>query len=183
MQNRYLVVEQGDGIEVIDQHALHERVLFERLKLSVDRGQLEVQSLLVPEQVDLGPKELELISEHASTLEKAGMRIQPFGGSTVLVSSKPVLAGTTSSEEIIREVIDRLAVASSGAETRMLVEEVLHSLACRSAIKAGDQLSQEEVDALIRDRHLVDDAHHCPHGRPTSLLLSKQELDKQFRRI
>ena len=183
MQNRYLVVEQGDGIEVIDQHALHERVLFERLKLSVDSGQLEVQSLLVPEQVDLGPKELELISEHASTLEKAGMRIQPFGGSTVLVSSKPVLAGTTSSEEIIREVIDRLAVASSGAETRMLVEEVLHSLACRSAIKAGDQLSQEEVDALIRDRHLVDDAHHCPHGRPTSLLLSKQELDKQFRRI
>ena len=182
MQNRYLVVEQGDGIEVIDQHALHERVLFERLKSSVDNGQLEVQSLLIPEQVDLGPKELELITEYSSALEKAGMHIQPFGGSTVLVSSKPVLAGKTSAEEIIREVIERLAVAASGTETRMLVEEVLHSLACRSAIKAGDQLSQEEVDALIRDRHIVNDAHHCPHGRPTSLLLSKQELDKQFRR-
>ena len=83
----------------------------------------------------------------------------------------------------MREVVDRLAAAAPAAEPAMLVEEVLHGLACRAAIKAGDPLSQEEVDALVRDRWGVQDSHHCPHGRPTSLVLSRQELDRQFRRI
>ena len=183
MLNRYLVVEQADGIEVIDQHALHERVLFERLKASVNEGRLEVQPLLIPEQVDLAPAELELVTEHAAALQKAGMRVEPFGGSTVIVSSKPVLAGKASAAGIVREVVDRLAAAAPAAEPAMLVEEVLHGLACRAAIKAGDPLSQEEVDALVRDRWGVQDSHHCPHGRPTSLVLSRQELDRQFRRI
>ncbi len=183
MLNRYLVVERDDGIEVIDQHALHERVLFERLKASVNEGRLEVQPLLIPEQVDLAPAELELVTEHAAALQKAGMRVEPFGGSTVIVSSKPVLAGKTPAAGIVREIIDRLATAASAAEPALLVEEVLHSLACRAAIKAGDVLSQDEVDALVRDRRDVPDAHHCPHGRPTSLVLSRQELDRQFRRI
>jgi DNA mismatch repair protein MutL len=183
MLNRYLVVEQADGIEVIDQHALHERVLFERLKASVNEGRLEVQPLLIPEQVDLAPAELELVTEHAAALQKAGMRVEPFGGSTVIVSSKPVLAGRASAAGIVREVVDRLASAAPAAEPAMLVEEVLHGLACRAAIKAGDPLSQAEVDALVRDRRGVQDSHHCPHGRPTSLVLSRQELDRQFRRI
>lgn len=183
MLNRYLVVERADGIEVIDQHALHERVLFERLKASVNDGRLEVQPLLIPEQVDLAPAELELVTEHAAALQKAGMRVEPFGGSTVIVSSKPVLAGKASAAGIVREVVDRLGAAAPAAEPAMLVEEVLHGLACRAAIKAGDPLSQEEVDALLRDRRSVQDSHHCPHGRPTSLVLSRQELDRQFRRI
>ncbi|MFM8633972.1 MAG: DNA mismatch repair endonuclease MutL [Planctomycetia bacterium] len=183
MHNRYLVVEREDGIEVIDQHALHERVLFERLKASVNEGRLEVQPLLIPEQVDLTPAELELVTEHAGALEQAGMRVEPFGGSTVIVMSKPVLAGRAPAATIVREVIDRLAAAAPEAGPGMLVEEVLHGLACRAAIKAGDPLSQEEVDALVRDRHAVQDAHHCPHGRPTSLVLSRQELDRQFRRV
>ncbi len=183
MLNRYLVVEQADGIEVIDQHALHERVLFEQLKASVNEGRLEVQPLLIPEQVDLAPAELELVTEYAAALQKAGMRIEPFGGSTVIVSSKPVLAGKASAAGIVREVVDRLAAVAPAAEPAMLVEEVLHGLACRAAIKAGDPLSQEEVEALLRDRRRVQDSHHCPHGRPTSLVLSRQELDRQFRRI
>lgn len=183
MLNRYLVVEQADGIEVIDQHALHERVLFEQLKASVNEGRLEVQPLLIPEQVDLAPAELELVTEYAAALQKAGMRVEPFGGSTVIVSSKPVLVGKASAAGIVREVVDRLVAAAPSAEPAMLVEEVLHGLACRAAIKAGDPLSQQEVEALLRDRRSVQDSHHCPHGRPTSLVLSRQELDRQFRRI
>lgn len=183
MHNRYLVVERTDGIEVIDQHALHERVLFERLKASVEAGCLEVQPLLIPERVDLAPAELELVTEHAEALEQAGMRVEPFGGSTVIVSSKPVLAGNASAAAIVREVVDRLATVTPAAGTSILVEEVLHGLACRAAIKAGDPLSQDEVDALVRDRRVIADSHHCPHGRPTSLVLSRQELDRQFRRI
>ena len=183
MHDRYIVVESTDGIEVIDQHALHERVLYERLKAGVAAEGLEVQTLLVPEKIDLAPQELELVGEHADTLRRAGMRIEAFGGSTVIVTSKPVLAGIVPAAAIVREVLDRLAATSAaGGDEAMLVDEVLHGLACRAAIKAGDRLSQEEVDALVRDRRAVRESHHCPHGRPTSLTLSRQELDRQFRR-
>lgn len=183
MHDRYIVVETPAGIDVIDQHALHERLLYEKFKAAVEAGGLEVQPLLVPERLDLAPAELELVDEHAATLARAGMRIEPFGGATVIVTSKPALAGDTSAAEIVREVLDRLAAtAASGAGTSMLVDEVLHGLACKAAIKAGDRLSQAEVDALVRERRLVDESHHCPHGRPTSLTLSRQDLDRQFRR-
>ena len=139
-------------------------------------------SLLIPERIDLTPAEIELLTEHAETLARAGMRIEPFGGSTVIVTSKPVLAGTAPAAAIVREVIDRLSSSSAGTASSLLVDEVLHGLACQAAIKAGDRLSQTEIDALVRDRFLVQDSHHCPHGRPTGLTLSRQELDRQFRR-
>ena len=183
MHDRYIVVETAAGIEVIDQHALHERLLYEKFKAAVESGGLEVQPLLVPEKVDLAPAELELVHEHAGTLERAGMRVEPFGGSTVIVTSKPALAGDTPAGAIVREVLDRLAsTAASGSGTSMLVDEVLHGLACRAAIKAGDRLSEAEVAALVRERRIVAESHHCPHGRPTSLTLSRQDLDRQFRR-
>lgn len=180
MHDRYIVVESALGIEVIDQHALHERVLYEGLKDSLARGSLEVQSLLIPETLDLTPAELEIITEHAETLAQAGMRVEPFGGATVIVTSKPVLVGNASAADIVREVIGRLTVSVAGSG--MLVDEVLHGLACRAAIKAGDPLSQAEVDTLVQDRRRVQDSHHCPHGRPTSLTLSRQDLDRQFLR-
>ncbi|MCX7432299.1 MAG: DNA mismatch repair endonuclease MutL [Planctomycetia bacterium] len=182
MHNRYIVVECGDGIEVIDQHALHERVLYERLKASVADGNLEVQPLLIPEKVDLEATDLELVTEHAEALDRAGMHVEPFGGCTVIVTSKPALAGNAPAAEIVREVLDRLSAVAAGGDAAMLIDEVLHGLACRAAIKAGDPLSREEVDALVRDRRMVHESHHCPHGRPTSLGLSRQDLDRQFRR-
>jgi DNA mismatch repair protein MutL len=183
MHDRYIVVESRAGIEVIDQHALHERVLYERLKTAVAAGGLEVQRLLVPERIELSPGELELVEQHAAALERGGLRIEPFGGTTVIVTAKPALVGGTGAAEIVREVLDKLAAAAADGSRGMLVDEVLHGLACRAAIKAGDPLSQAEIDALVRDRRLVQDSHHCPHGRPTSLTLSRQELDRQFRRI
>jgi DNA mismatch repair protein MutL len=96
------------------------------------------------------------------------------------VSAKPALAGNVPAATLVREVLGRLAASATSAG--MLVDEILHGLACKAAIKAGDPLSQAEVDALVRDRRRVQDSHHCPHGRPTSLTLSRQELDRQFRR-
>ncbi len=183
MHDRYIVVETPAGIEVIDQHALHERLLYEQLKASVASGGIEVQRLLVPERLELAPAALELVQEHAATLEQAGMRIELFGGSTVIVTSKPVLAGNTPAADIVREVLDRLAPsASSGGAPALIIDEVLHGMSCKAAIKAGDHLSAAEVAALVRDRRRVADSHHCPHGRPTSLTLSRQDLDRQFRR-
>jgi DNA mismatch repair protein MutL len=181
MHERYIVVESREGIEVIDQHALHERVLYERFKGAILRGSLEVQPLLIPERLDLSPADLEVVTDHAGALAAAGLRVEPFGGATVIVTAKPVLAGKTAAADLLRGVIDRIAAMPSPAPS-LLVDEVLHGLACKAAIKAGDPLSQEEVDSLVRDRLVVTEAHHCPHGRPTSLTLSRQELDRQFRR-
>jgi len=183
VDDSWIVLEEGGALVVIDQHALHERILYERFKAAVTADGLEVQRLLVPERIDLAPGEAELVDQHAATLARAGLEVEPFGGATVVVLSKPVLAGRTSAATIVREALDRLAAASSaGGDPALLVDEVLHGLACRSAIKAGDALSQAEVDALVRDRRAVPESHHCPHGRPTSLTLSRQDLDRQFRR-
>lgn len=182
MHDRYIVVETADGIEVIDQHALHERLLYERLKASLAAGSLEIQPLLIPERVDLPAAEIELVEEHAASLARAGLRVEPFGGSTVIVSSKPVLAGATPAADIVREILGRLSAGAARGDTAVAVDEVLHGLACRAAVKAGDPLSPAEVEALVRDRERVPESHHCPHGRPTSLVLSRQDLDRQFRR-
>ena len=182
MHGRYIVVETAEGIEVIDQHALHERVLYQRLREQVACGGLEVQPLLIPERVELGAADLELVRDHGGALARAGLRVEPFGGSTVIVSGKPALVGTTPGEEILEETLGRLKALSGNPPPGMIVDEVLHGLACRAAVKAGDPLRQAEVDALVEERHRCIDAHHCPHGRPTSLTLSRQELDRQFRR-
>ena len=180
MHDRYLVVQTADGIEVIDQHALHERLLFEKLRSQVASNGLEVQGLLVPEPVELSTAEAALLLEHAEALATAGVTVESFSGSTVLVSSKPALAADTPAPVIVEEILDRLEAAASPS-TETIVEEVLHSLACRAAIKAGNRLSQAEVDTLVRDRHLAASSH-CPHGRPTTLTLTSRELDRQFRR-
>ena len=180
MHDRYLVVQTADGIEVIDQHALHERLLFEKLRTQVASDGLEIQGMLVPEPVELSSAEAALLLEHAAALATAGVTVESFSGSTVLVSSKPALAADTPAAVIVEEILDRLEAAASPS-TETIVEEVLHSLACRAAIKAGNRLSQAEVDTLVRDRHLAASSH-CPHGRPTTLTLTSRELDRQFRR-
>jgi len=183
LHNRYIVVETPTGIEVIDQHALHERVLYEQLRDRLANGSLEVQPLLIPERIDLSPAAYELVERYADVLAEAGVRVEAFGGSTVVVQSKPALVGRTPAAAIIAELVDRLVtLAAAGGDRRVVVDEVLHSLSCRAAVKAGDPLSQPEVDRLVADRHRYPSARHCPHGRPTSLLLTRQELDRQFRR-
>ena len=183
LHHRYLVVEAQDGIEVIDQHALHERVLYEQLRERMSNGAVEVQPLLIPEHVELTSSEFEAVTSYLDVLAEAGVKVDSFGGNTVVVRGKPALVGRTSAADIIREVIDRLAALdANGGDHRAVVDEVLHSLSCRAAIKAGDPLSQTEVDTLVADRHRYPGTRHCPHGRPTSLMLSRRELDKQFRR-
>ena len=183
MHQRYLIVEADGGIEVIDQHALHERVLYEQLRARMSNGVIEVQPLLIPEQVELTSAEFEVVTNHLDVLSNAGVKVESFGGNTVVVRGKPALVGRTPASEIIQEVVSRLtALAANGGDHRAVVDEVLHSLSCRAAIKAGDALSQVEVETLVADRHRYQGTGHCPHGRPTSLVLSRQELDKQFRR-
>jgi DNA mismatch repair protein MutL len=183
VHNRYLVLENDAGIEVIDQHALHERILYEQIREKVLAGALESQRLLVPEPVDLSATEAAAVLEHTELLGQLGVEVQPFGGETVLVSSYPAMLANLSPAEVLRELVEKLLPGGRRPEMRDLLDELLHMIACKAAVKFGDRLTTEEVEALLAQRHLVQDQHHCPHGRPTALVFTREDLDRQFKRI
>ena len=183
VHDRYLVTENEAGVVVIDQHALHERILYEQLRQRVAEGAIESQSLLVPEPVDLSPSEAAAVLEHRELLAQLGMRVEPFGGETVLVNGYPAMLANVNPVEVLRGLLEPLAAGGKLPDRRDLLDELLHMIACKAAVKAGDRLAPEEIKALLDHRHLVDDSHHCPHGRPTELVFSREELDKQFGRI
>lgn len=182
VHDRYLITESADGVLVIDQHALHERILYEALREKVLAGALESQSLLVPEPVDLTPAEAAAALEAKEVLAQLGVAIEPFGGDTILVSSYPAMLANLNPGQIVRECVDRLLAGGKTLERRDLVDELLHMIACKAAIKAGDRLTQPEIAALLEQRHLAENAHHCPHGRPTALIFTRAELDRKFMR-
>lgn len=183
IHDRYLVVENADGLEVIDQHALHERILYEQLREKVSQGQLESQRLLVPEPVELAASEAALVWEHRDVLAQLGLELEPFGGETILVAAYPAMLANFSPREVLAGLVDRLHAGGKRPESRDLLDDLLHMIACKAAIKFGDHLTPEEVDALLALRHLAQDHHHCPHGRPTALIFTREELDRQFKRI
>jgi len=182
VHNRYLVAESDEGLLIVDQHALHERILYEHLRDRVLAGQIETQSLLVPEPVDLAPAEAAAALAHRQTLARLGVAIEPFGGDTVLVSAYPAMLANLAPAEVLRTLLDRFLEEGRLPDREDLLDDLLHTIACKAAVKAGDRLAPEEITALLEQRHLIDDAHHCPHGRPTALSFTREELDKQFRR-
>ena len=182
VHNRYLVAETEEGVTIIDQHALHERILYEQLRSRVMSGAIETQNLLVPEPVDLSATEAATALEHRELLGQLGMKIEPFGGDTVLVAGYPAMLANLSPVELLHELLERLLSGGRAPDRRDLLDELLHAIACKAAIKAGDRLAPEEIAALLEQRHRVDDPHHCPHGRPAALVFTREELDKQFKR-
>ena len=182
VHNRYLITESEDGVVVIDQHALHERVLYEQIRERVLAGSLEVQKLLIPQSVSLSPAEAAAVLEHRETLARLGISIEPFGGDTVLLSSHPAMVTRPDPAELLRQVADELVEGERQPQPRDLLDELLHMISCKAAVKAGDPLAAEEVAALLQQRHLFQDTHHCPHGRPTALVFTCEELDRRFLR-
>jgi DNA mismatch repair protein MutL len=182
VHNRYLITESAEGVIVIDQHALHERIIYEQLREKVLSGTLESQKLLVPEPVPLSPTEFALIAEAVETLAQIGITVEPFGGTTMLVSAYPAMLANHNPAEMLRSVVEQLNQRDAKVDRRDVLDELLHMISCKAAVKAGDRLSPGEIDALLEHRTLCQDAHHCPHGRPTALVFSRDELDRRFKR-
>jgi len=183
VHDAYLVVETPAGMLVIDQHALHERILYEQLRQRVRTGKLEVQRLLIPEALELPPLHAAAVLEVADELGRLGLDVSDFGGNTILLSSYPTLLSRRAPAAILRGVIDELIDRERLPNKEALFDHLLATMACKAAVKAGDKLTQEEIDYLLQLRELAEDSHHCPHGRPTSLVFSRAQLDKQFGRI
>ena len=183
VHDSYLIAETGDGMVVIDQHALHERILYEELRSRVAHGQVESQRLLVPEPVDLPAPEAAAVLEQADVLARLGLEVESFGGDTVLVRSLPAMLPHVEPDRMVRDLAEHLRTRPLPPTRDGLLAELLHMVACKAAIKAGQPLSPGEIDALLERRHLVADSHHCPHGRPTALVFTRADLEKQFGRI
>jgi DNA mismatch repair protein MutL len=182
IHDAYLVLETADGMLVIDQHALHERILFEQFKIRLKRGPIERQRLLVPEPVDLTAEQAARALEAKAELAELGLEVEEFGGGTLLIHSYPTLLSRLTPVAILRAAVDFLAAQDRAPTREVLLNELMSMMACKAAVKAGDRLTPEQIAALLEQRHLARDTHHCPHGRPTSLIFSRKELDKQFGR-
>lgn len=182
IHNRYLVTETEEGLEVIDQHALHERILYEALREKVLAGALESQKLLVPEPLDVAANEAAAVLENRELLKRLGVDIEPFGGDTILMSAYPAMLANLAPREVLRSLIDHLLEGGSAPQPRDLLDDLMHMISCKAAVKYGDRLEAQEISALLEQRHLAQDHHHCPHGRPTALVFTRDQLDRQFKR-
>jgi DNA mismatch repair protein MutL len=183
VHDSYLIAETDEGVLVIDQHALHERILYEELRGRVEQGGVESQRLLAPEPVDLTAADAAALLEQREVLGTLGLEIEPFGGSTVNVTATPALLAHVPPLRLVQDLADHFRNNPLPPTADGLLEHVLATFACKAAIKAGQKLSAAEIEALLERRHLAANTHHCPHGRPASLVFTKAELERQFGRI
>lgn len=183
IHDSYLVVESEEGLTVVDQHALHERILYEHLRNRVLSRGVESQKLLVPLPVELPAPQAAVLQEHFELLATFGLKLQDFGSNTILVTAYPVMLRRIDPAALLKDVAEQILETGRDPSRRDMLDSLLHMMSCKGAIKAGQRLTPEEIESLLAQRHLIDDAHHCPHGRPTALILSRAELDRQFGRL
>ena len=176
----YIITERGGELCLIDKHAAHERILFE--KLAKDYGDVAAQMLLVPVQVNLTAAEKLAVLQNTELLADAGVEVEDFGGATVVVRAVPADVAVDDVEDMLTELAAHLAEGGRDA-LREKTEWVLHSIACRAAIKAGDRTGSAEMLALAQKIMDGTVPPFCPHGRPCVLKLTRKELEKQFGRL
>ncbi|MEE9558998.1 MAG: DNA mismatch repair endonuclease MutL [Candidatus Brocadiales bacterium] len=179
LHSAYIVEESPKGINIIDQHALHEAILYHEIKSTVREKPLSSQRLLIPELVELSHQDFFRILELRETLERLGLELEEFGSNSVIVRSLPQLIKDVDIKGLIKELAEG---AEEGSSCDRVLDRAINVLACKGAVKFGDRLNTQELAALL-ERRKDDLPHaHCPHGRPTTLFFPLEELDRQFKR-
>jgi len=178
LANSYIIAEGPDGLYLIDQHAAHERVLFERIEHQRSRREIEVQGLLEPMTLEVSPKQEEVLRSHCEDLAEFGFSIEPFGDKTFLVRAVPALFYNKDWAGMLRELLDSLSEGDKGD----WIGGVAKSMACHSAVVAGQVLTDAEMRELVRQLEQAAAPQTCPHGRPTMIRLSSGQLKKEFGR-
>jgi len=176
----YILAQCPDGLILIDQHAAHERVLYEALKA---RGAAAaVQTLLFPRVVEVNPAQADWVRKHLEELAQAGLRLEPFGGASFLLTAVPACLAQADLEAVVAEAVEALAPLKGLAQPQEVREQALQVMACRGAVKAGEVLAPDAIQALLIQLDEIPVSSHCPHGRPLWRLMSYQDIRQSFRR-
>jgi len=182
IHDSFIVAQTDDGFVIIDQHALHERIMYEELQKRIRNGKLESQRLLIPQSFDLTEAQAGLIEENADLTEKLGIELVPFGPRAMAIQAFPSLLAKAEPLDFVRDLIDLLDRKDTGPDPQTLLDDVLNMAACKAAIKAGQKLTDSEMEQLLAHRQTTDSASRCPHGRPTTIRFTLKDLEKQFKR-
>ncbi len=182
LHNSYIVTQTDEGFVIIDQHALHERIIYEDLCRKTADGQLASQRLLIPETLEIDDAQADAISTHSELISRLGIELAPFGPKTIAIQAFPAILAGVSPADFVGDLLDRLTDKSLNLDAERLLHELLDMTACKAAIKAGQSLTNTEMAQLLADKQTIERASHCPHGRPTTIKFTLTELEKQFKR-
>jgi DNA mismatch repair protein MutL len=178
----YIVAQTEDGIVIVDQHAAHERLVYERMKHMLSNGGVRRQALLIPEVVELDPSEAEALAARAEELAGLGLVIEPFGPGAILVRETPALLGHIDAGGLLRDLADDITELGDAHALKDRLEEVCSSMACHGSVRAGRRLTADEMNALLRQMEATPFSGQCNHGRPTYVELKLADIEKLFGR-
>jgi DNA mismatch repair protein MutL len=178
----YIIAQTTRGIILVDQHAAHERLVYEKLKAQLRETGVAAQALLVPEIVDLRADEVALILSLADDLSRLGLTVEPFGGTAVAVRETPAALGPVDAKRLLRDILDELADLGDSAALQARLDAVLSRMACHGSVRAGRQLRADEMNALLREMEATPHSGQCNHGRPTWVELPLADIEKLFAR-
>ncbi|HML95905.1 MAG TPA: DNA mismatch repair endonuclease MutL [Thermodesulfobacteriota bacterium] len=179
----YIVCASGDGMVIIDQHAAHERINYEKIKNSYEgQGRAPSQELLMPKVVGLSPYEAELLSGHLAPLSALGLRMEPFGDGSYVVRSIPAVLGNADPETLVRDIVGEISEGDKEESLSGKIDRVIATMACHSSIRASFELGPEEMKALLAELDRAEFPHACPHGRPVARELTFGDIERMFKR-
>ena len=178
----YILAQNRDGLIIVDMHAAHERITYERLKLQFDQESIRVQPLLVPERISVSQKDVALVEEHQDIIQSLGMLLDVSGPESLLLREIPALLHSQNLNRLVHDVIEDLHAAGSSNRVSELANELLSSMACHGSVRANRQLAVAEMNALLRDMEGTERSGQCNHGRPTWVQIGLADLDKLFDR-
>ena len=183
LHNTYIVCESDAGLVLIDQHAAHERIFFEKLQQSHGDRPAAAQKLLVPETLELNFREAEILEQTLADLKSLGLEIEPFGHNTFVIKAVPALLSGQDPKPMVREIVEKMAGGSSAAGLQKALEDCRMVMACHAAIRANQQLTPEQINGLLHALDQCENPSHCPHGRPTWVRWDLTTLEKSFKRV
>jgi DNA mismatch repair protein MutL len=179
----YILLESTEGLVLMDQHAAHERVNFEKMRRAMELGGVPSQRLLMPLTLQVSPRDADILRRHQETLGRLGIDIEPFGPNIFKVEALPTFLKTDDPLSWLDQIIEELQTLSAKGSNLRLGEDMIATTVCRHSIKANDKLSIPEIEALLRDLFACEMPYCCPHGRPTLIQMSLKELEKKFGRL
>jgi DNA mismatch repair protein MutL len=182
LHDTYIVAQTGDGIVIVDQHAAHERLVYERMKAHLARGRVPGQALLIPEIVELGEADVERLLARAEELAELGLQIESFGPGAISVRETPAMLGQVNASALLRDLADDLGELEPRESLKGRLDEISATMACYGSVRAGRRLKPEEMNALLREMEATPHSGQCNHGRPTYIALTLGDIERLFGR-